>query len=86
MKVNAKNIQAQISLNQLWEETCAEADNIGPDGVRELEKQLILFRQYCNEQNSLQVSTATERSVKNIPMTHGIYKGNVERVFNTHNM
>jgi len=32
---------------------CAEADIIvGPDGVRELEKQLILFRQYCNKQNS----------------------------------
>ena len=83
---NAKNIHAWISLKQLWEETCAEADNIGPDGVRELEKQLILFCQYCNKQNSSQVSTATERSVKNIPMTRGVYKGNVERVFNTHHM
>jgi hypothetical protein len=30
-------VQARYSLKQLWEECCAEADEIGPEGVKELE-------------------------------------------------
>jgi hypothetical protein len=42
-------IKARYSLKQLWEESCASADNIGDEGVKKLEKQLLLFRQYCNQ-------------------------------------
>jgi hypothetical protein len=31
------SVQARSSLKQLWEECCAEADEIGPEGVRKLE-------------------------------------------------
>jgi hypothetical protein len=31
------SIWARSSLKQLWEECCAEADKIGPEGVKELE-------------------------------------------------
>ncbi len=36
------------ALKQLWEESCSEADNLGVEATKELEKLLILFRQYCN--------------------------------------
>jgi hypothetical protein len=32
-----ESVQARLSLKQLWEECCAEADEIGPEGVKELE-------------------------------------------------
>jgi hypothetical protein len=35
----------------LWEECCAKADEIGPEGVKELENQLTLFQGYCNRMN-----------------------------------
>ncbi len=31
------SVWARYSLGQLWEECCAEADEIGPEGVKELE-------------------------------------------------
>ena len=31
------SVCARYSLKQLWEECCAEADEIGPEGVKELE-------------------------------------------------
>jgi hypothetical protein len=31
------SVRARYSLKQLWEECCAEADEIGPEGVKELE-------------------------------------------------
>ncbi len=37
------SVWARYSLKQLWEECCAEADEIGPEGVKELENQLLLF-------------------------------------------
>ena len=37
------SVWARSSLKQLWEECCAEADEIGPEGVKELENQLLLF-------------------------------------------
>ena len=89
---SSTHVYARLSLKQLWEEACADADNIGPDGVSELEKHLILFCKYCNKQNSTKVDstkggTDTESSGKNISMTHGVYKGkNIDRVFNTHHM
>jgi len=88
---NSTHVTARLSLKQLWEEACADADNIGPDGVSELEKHLILFRKNCNKQNSSKVNstkgcTDTESSGKTIPMTRGVYKGNIDRVFNTHHM
>jgi hypothetical protein len=73
---NSTHIIASLSLKQLWEEACADADNIRPDGVSELEKHLILFRKYCNKQNSTKVDstkggTDTESSGKNIPCLQG---------------
>jgi hypothetical protein len=77
------SIKARYSLKQLWEESCAEADNIGDEGVKELEKQLLLFRQYCNQK----ITSRTGNEVGlNIPMTHGRYASTVTRVFNTHHM
>ncbi len=70
----------------MWEECCAEADEIGPEGVKELENQLLLFQRYCNRMNLADgnnqlgrgenLMTASPR--RNIPMTHGKY-GGVER-------
>jgi hypothetical protein len=37
-------VRARYSLKQLWEECCAEADDIGQDGVKELEERLLSFR------------------------------------------
>jgi hypothetical protein len=31
------SVQARYSLKKLWEECCAEADEMGPEGVKELE-------------------------------------------------
>jgi hypothetical protein len=36
----------------LWEKCCAEADEIGPEGVKELENQLLLFQGYRNWTNN----------------------------------
>jgi hypothetical protein len=37
------SVQARYSLKKLWEECCAAADEIGPEGVKKLENQLLLF-------------------------------------------
>ena len=37
------SVWARYSLKQLWEECCAEADEIEPEGVKELENQLLIF-------------------------------------------
>ncbi len=37
------SVRARSSLKQLWEECCAEADEIRPEGVKELEDQLLSF-------------------------------------------
>jgi hypothetical protein len=42
---------ARESLKQLWEESCTAADNLGTNGVKELEKNLLLFQKFCNENN-----------------------------------
>ena len=77
------SIKARYSLKQLWEESCVEADNIGDEGVKELEKQLLLFRQYCNQK----ITSITVNEVGlNIPMTNGHYASTVTRVYNTHHM
>jgi hypothetical protein len=36
-------VWARYSLKQLWEECCAKGDKIGPEGVKELENQLLFF-------------------------------------------
>jgi hypothetical protein len=46
------SVWARYSLKQLWEECCAEADEIGPEGVKKLENQLLLFQGYCSRMNS----------------------------------
>jgi len=83
-KDNESSIKARYSLKQLWEESCAEADNIGDEGVKELERQLLLFRQYCNQKKIL--STTDKEVGLNIPMTNGHYASSVNRVYNTHHM
>jgi hypothetical protein len=37
------SLWARYSLKHLWEECCAKVDKIGPEGVKELEHQLLLF-------------------------------------------
>ncbi len=37
------SVRARYSLKQLWEECCAEVDDIGPDGVKILEERLLSF-------------------------------------------
>jgi hypothetical protein len=80
---NESTIKARYALKQLWEESCAEADNIGPDGVKELERQLLLFRFFCNQKSIL--TTDKELGVM-VPMTNGHYRSRVTRVYNTHHM
>ncbi len=71
-----------------------KADDIGPDGVKELEERLLSFREYCNQikstagRNQLQSGkqSITMPPRRNIPMTGAKYGGSAERVFNTHNM
>jgi hypothetical protein len=83
-------VQARYTLKQLWEECCAKVDDKGPEGVKELENQLLLFRGYCNRMNGAdgnnQLGTGdnsmTTPPRRNIPMTHGKYGGSAE----THNM
>jgi len=82
-KDNESTIKARYSLKQLWEESCAEADNIGPEGVKELERQLLLFRQFCNQKN---ISTTDQELGLKVPMTNGHYGSRVTRVYNTHHM
>jgi hypothetical protein len=55
----------------MWEEYCAKADTIGPDGVKELENQLALFQQYCNQKKALN-DLPKRMLAKRIP--EGIYK------------
>jgi hypothetical protein len=88
-----ESVWARYSLKQLWEECCAEADEIGPEGVKELEDRLLSFQGYCNQMkfadgnNQLGTSkhTITMPPRRNIPMTGAKY-GSTERIFNTHNM
>jgi hypothetical protein len=78
----------------LWEECCAEADDIGPEGVKELENQLLLFQGYCHQMNVADgnnqlrqgKNSMTTPPRRNIPMTHGKYGGSAERIFKAHNM
>jgi hypothetical protein len=88
------SVWARYSLKQLWEECCAEVDDIGPDGVKELEERLLSFRGYCNQIKSSAGSnqlgsgkhSITTPPRRNIPLTGAKYGGSAERVFNTHNM
>ncbi len=88
------SVWARYSLKQLWEECCAEADDIGPDGVKELGERLLSFRGYCNQIKSSAGSnqlgygkhSITTSPRRNIHMTGAKYGGLAERVFNTHNM
>jgi hypothetical protein len=89
-------VQARYSLKQLWEECYAKADEIGPEGVKELENQLLLFQGHCNWMNGAGAdghnhlgagkNSMTTPPRRNIPMTHGKYGGLAERIYNTHNM
>jgi hypothetical protein len=74
------------ALKQLWEESCSEADNLGVEATKELEKHLILFRQYCNGRKREMLPTTKGNSQVNIPMTQGQYTGRADRVFNTHHI
>ncbi len=81
-------------LKQLQEECCAEADEIGPEGVKELEIWLRSFWGYCNQmkfadgnnQRGTGKNSITTPPRRNIPMTCAKYGGLAERIFNTHNM
>jgi hypothetical protein len=85
------SVWARSSLRQLWEECCAEADEIGPEGVKD---RLVSFQGYCNwmkfaDGNSELVSgkhSSTMPPRRNIPMTGAKSGGSAERIFNTHNM
>jgi hypothetical protein len=85
------SVWARYSLKQLWKECCAEADEIGPKGVKELENQLLLFWGYCNRMNIADGNNQLGRGKnsmttpprRNIPMTHGKYGGSAERIFNS---
>jgi hypothetical protein len=78
----------------LWEECCAEADEIGPEGVKELEDRLLSFWGYCNQmkvdEGNNQLGTGENSIItplrRNFPMTRAKYGGSAERIFNTHNM
>ncbi len=88
------SVQARYSLKQLWEECCAEVDEIGPDVVKELEERMLSFRGYCNQikssADSNQVGSGKQSITmpprRYISMTGAKYGGSAERVFNTHNM
>ena len=88
-------IMSRVSLKQLWEECCTEADNrCCLEGQNLLEKHLQSFLAHCNGKNAI-MSTNTHTDTcplsenkkrRNIPMTHGKYQGRAKRVFNTHHM
>jgi hypothetical protein len=80
------NIITRDALKQLWEESCSEADNLRVEATKELEKHLILFRQYCNGRKREILPTTKRNSQVNILMTQGRYTGRADRVFNTHHM
>jgi hypothetical protein len=84
------SVWARYYLKQLWEECCAEADEIGPEGVTELEDRLLSFWGYCNQmkvdEGNNQLGSG-ENSIttplrRNIPMTRAKYGGSAERIFN----
>jgi hypothetical protein len=94
---NIGSVLARYSLKQLWEACCAEAVEIGPEGEKELENQLLLFWGYCNWMNCADGNyhlgtgkkSMTSLPRRNIPITqitHGKYGGSAERILNTHNM
>jgi hypothetical protein len=87
-------ITARISLKQLLEECCTEADVLGlEDGLIQLEDRLQSFLCHCSQTNA-KVNTGSEslgisswpctplspRKGRTIPMTHGIYAGSANRV------
>jgi hypothetical protein len=86
------SVRARSSLKQLWEECCAEADEIGPEGVKELEDRLVSFQGYCNRMKFADGNSQLvfgEYSItprRNIPMTGAKYGESAERILNTHNM
>jgi hypothetical protein len=43
------SVWARYSLKQLWEECCTEANEIGLEGVKESEDQLLSLWGYCNQ-------------------------------------
>jgi hypothetical protein len=80
---SSDSVRARYSLKQLWEESCSKADNIGAEAVKEPEKHLILFRQYCNQRKKSIIPTNKENHQVNIPLTQGRYAGQALIVFNT---
>jgi hypothetical protein len=80
------NIITKDALKQLWEESCSEADNLRVVATKQLEKHLILFRQYCNGRKREILTNTKENCQVNIPMTQGGYTGRADKVFNTHHM
>jgi hypothetical protein len=90
----AESVLARNSLKQLWEECCAEADEIELYGVKEIEERLLSFRGYCNKIKSSAGSNEvgnnkhafTTPPRRNISMTCAKYGGLAERVFNSHHM
>jgi hypothetical protein len=65
------NLITRDALKQLWEKNCSKADNLGVEATKELEKHLILFRQYCNGRKREILTTTKENHRVNIPMAQG---------------
>ena len=80
------NLITRDALKQLWEKSDSEAGNLGVEATKELEKYLILFRQYFNGRKREILPTTKRNSQVNILMTQGRYTGRADRVFNTHHM
>ncbi len=88
------SVHARYSLKQLWEECYAEADEIGPEVVKELEDRLLSFQGYYSQMKfadgNSQLGTGEHSTTtpprRNSSMTGAKYGGSAERIFNTHNM
>ena len=74
-----------LDINNL-KDRAFEADNLGPDAVKELEKYLLNFRKYFNGKKQSSSVHCNSNAGKNVPMTQGKYTGNVKRLYNTHHM
>ena len=80
-------VRTRDLLKQLWEESCYEADNLGDDGVKKLEENLLNFRLWSNDQSKVTSSNDADEGVGRIvPMTQGRFKGTAKRIHNTFHM
>ncbi len=83
---------ARSALKGTLDDVLRMADDIGEEGVKQLEIKLQEFKSWCNNKRSEKQQEKEhqnpngKRKTRNVPMTSDKYTSNVKRVLNTHHM